>query len=222
MDNYKKKLRRWYDLTAERYDSWGGRAGESALGDRSKEIEQFNKILDRIKIESDSKILDVATGTGIYLIETLKRGGIGYGIDISQKMLDVFRKKIKNSKISQKVKELKTGDAAHLDYPANFFDIILCIGLFDYYDFPQVKLFLNEMKRVGKDECFFIVDFPNKKNKEVYLFQEKERSIGHEVYIHDFKDICQFLGKNGFNILLTKQAAVEILFLLQVRKNTSS
>ena len=217
MKQYKLKLKKWYDSTAENYDNWGENEGEFLVGDKDEEIKQFNKILDEIKINKNSKILDIGTGTGRFLIEAVKRFGVGYGIDFSSKMLNVFKKKINKLKISDKIIELKVGDALSIKYPDNTFDLILCMGVFDYYGFFDVKKFLDEMKRVAKNECFFIVDFPNKENKETFEFRNKERSVGHEVFIHEYKDICNFLEENGFNILITKKAEIEIQFLLEIK-----
>lgn len=214
MDRNTKKLKDWYEQIAERYDSWGTREGEFSAAPISEELIQFNKLLDKVKI-SDAKILDVATGTGIYLIEALKRGGVGYGIDISKNMISVLKKKIKDSPLASRV-NVRIGNAAKITFK-EMFDLILCIGLFDYYDFDEVKIFLQKMKKVAKKDCRFIVDFPNKNKEETYLFQEKERSIGHEVFIHDTQEIILFLKKEGFNILAKQDAGIEIQFLLKLK-----
>jgi len=219
MDNYKKKLKEWYNSIADRYDSWGERDKECAVGELTEEIKQFNKFLDLISISPNTKILDVGTGTGIYLLEILKRGGEGFGIDISDRMLDILRKKIEHTRKAKQINELKVGEAAKLEYPDNFFDIIICMGVFDYYHFNKVRIFLREMIRVGKNEAYIIVDFPNIHNKKVYEFQEKERSIGHEVHIHKTEEIIKFLKLCRLEILAKHNAGIEIQFLLKIKKN---
>src|SRR3989344_2813718 len=214
MDYYTKKLKDWYEQIAERYDSWGTRDGEFSVAPISEEVIQFNKLLDKVKL-SDGKILDVATGTGTYLIEVLKRGGVGYGIDISKNMISVLKKKIKNSHLESRI-NVKIGNAAEITFKERF-DLILCIGLFDYYDFDEVKVFLQNMKKVAKKDCQFIVDFPNKNKKETYTFQEKERSVGHEVFIHKPEEILSFLKKQVFNILAQQEAGIETQFLLKLK-----
>jgi ubiquinone/menaquinone biosynthesis C-methylase UbiE len=216
MDEYKSKLKEWYDKTASRYDSWGEREGETACGDFPEEIGKFNKLLKFVKLNPTSKVIDIATGTGNYLIEVLKKGGIGYGIDISGEMLKNFRKKIIKLGMENKIKELRGMDASNLKYPDNFFDFALCIGLYDYYDFEEVSIFLNEIKRVCKNNSFIIIDFPNKKTDKVYLFRDKERLVGHEVYIHDIDEIREFLKKQGFDIIAEMEAGIELQFLLKI------
>jgi len=209
MNKYRQKLKEWYDKTADRYDTWCEREGEFNSESTSIEIKKFNVLLDKIDITPDFKILDIAAGTGNYLIEALKHGGEGYGIDISENMLKV----LKNKNIKA-IKEIKIGDASKLDFDSNFFDLIICIGLFDYYDFKDIKIFLNEMQRVAKKECKFIVDFPNINNKKTFEFQEKERAVGHEVYIHKPEEIDKFLINLGFNILAKHEAGIEVQYLI--------
>jgi MPBQ/MSBQ methyltransferase len=218
MDPYKLKLKKWYDSTAERYDSWGDREGEYSSESKPIEIINFNQLLNLIEIKNNAKILDIATGTGTYLLEVLKRGGIGYGIDISSKMIDQLKRKIESRGLKNRMGKVITGDAEKLNFLDNFFDIIICIGMFDYYSLDQSKIFLKEIKRVLKRNGKIILDFPNKNNKEIYEFQKKERSVGHEVYIYEKTKLIEFLEKNNFKILKSKEAGIEIQFLLEIKK----
>lgn len=218
MKSYKLKLKEWYDQTAERYDSWGDREGEYSSESKPVEIISFNQLLDRIEIKNNAKILDIATGTGIYLLEVLKRGGIGYGIDISSKMIDQLKRKIELLGLKNRIRKIITGDAEKLNFVDNFFDIIICIGMFDYYSLAQSKVFLNEMKRVLKRSGKIILDFPNKNNKEVYEFQKKERSVDHEVFIYEKAKLIKFLEENNFKILQSQEAGIEIQFILEIKK----
>jgi len=218
MNSYKSKLEEWYDSTAERYDSWGSRDGEYSSESKSLEMAKFNEMLNLIKIKENTKILDVATGTGIYLIEALKRGGVGYGVDISEKMLEQVKKKIIKIELKGKIIKTIKGDAEKLPFPSDFFDIVICIGMFEYYPLVKVKVFLEEIKRVLKKEGYLIVDFPNKNNKKVYEFQKKERSAGHEIYIYEEGKINEFLKHMGFRIIKSHCASIEIQFLLKLVK----
>lgn len=216
MNSYKSKLEEWYDSTAERYDSWGSREEEYSSQSKSLEIAKFNEILSLIKIKENTKILDVATGTGIYLIEALKKGGAGYGVDISKKMLEQVKKKIIKFKLKGKIIRIIKGDAEKLPFPSNFFDVVICIGMFEYYPLGKVKTFLEEIKRVLKKEGSLIADFPNKNDKGIYEFQEKERSVGHEIYIYKGDKINEFLKHMGFRIIKSNCAGIEIQFLLKL------
>ena len=218
MNSYKSKLEKWYDSAAERYDSWGSRDGEYSSQSQSLEIVKFNEILNLIKIKENTKILDVATGTGIYLIEALKKGGVGYGVDISEKMLEQVKKKIIKIELKGKIIKTIKGDAEKLPFPSDFFDIVICIGMLEYYPLGKVKTFLEEIKRVLKKEGNLIADFPNKNNKKVYEFQKKEISAGHEIYIYEKSKISEFLKHMGFRIIKSNCAGIEIQFLLKLVK----
>ena len=214
MEKNKQKLRKWYNEIASKYDSWGTREGEFSASEASEEVYQFSKILDRVQIGKKDKILDVAVGTGIYLLETMKRGGEGFGIDISENMLAVLNQKNLGSSGENKVRGVCLADAAALPFHAGVFDLILCIGLFDCYDFNMIKIFLDEIKRVARTKCMFIVDFPDNNKKETLVFRDKERSVGHEVYLHASEEIESFLHQQGFGIMIKKEAGIEIQYLL--------
>lgn len=214
MDRYKQRLREWYDGIAKRYDTWGDREGEHAVVDVSHEVCQFQTILNSVHIGARDKILDVAVGTGIYLLEAIRRGGVGYGIDISRNMLAVLTEKIFLGRAKGKIGGLCLADAASMPFRERVFDLILCIGLFDYYDFEHITTFLDECKRVGRQKCKYVVDFPNREKKETRIFQEKERSVGHEVYLHTRGEIELFLFSQGFKVVVRRVAGIEVQYLL--------
>ena len=70
-------------------------------------------------------ILDVATGTADLAIATAKQlqPTLIVGVDISEKMLDYGRIKVKNAALD-KIITLKTGDAENLSFSSNTFDAI--------------------------------------------------------------------------------------------------
>lgn len=93
-------------------------------------------------------ILDVATGTGDFALEALAlHPERVIGVDISEGMLAVGRKKIAARKL-EGVVELKTGDSENLPFPDNFFDAV--IVAFGVRNFENLEQGLREMKRVLK------------------------------------------------------------------------
>ena len=66
-----------------------------------------NKLLGSITFASDSKVLDMATGTADVALQIAKEKGVEVtGADISEGMLDVGRVKVKNKKL--KVKKFRS------------------------------------------------------------------------------------------------------------------
>jgi len=73
---------------------------------------------------SPSIILDVATGTGDFAIESLKTGAQKViGVDISEEMLAVGRIKIKALGVDHRI-ILQSGDSEALEFADNLFDAV--------------------------------------------------------------------------------------------------
>ncbi len=205
----KKYLKKWYNKTAEKYDTWGGKPVAEQM---SAEMQGINKIL---KIKKGSTLLDVATGTGNYLLLAAKKGAACYGTDISPKMLKVAKRKAKKFK---NVKELQLADADSLPYKNNSLDWITCIGMLEYYPASHVKKILLEFRRVLKSNGRAIIDFPDKTDKEAKVFKRKSESVKTKVYLYDFKKIMKLLKETGFKIQKKQKRGFEIQVLL-VRQN---
>lgn len=94
------------------------------------------------------RMLDVATGTGDFAIEALSLNPDKVtGVDISEGMLEVGRKKLKERKLDTRI-ELRSGDSEKLPFEDNFFDAV--IVAFGVRNFENLELGLKEMLRVVK------------------------------------------------------------------------
>ena len=95
-----------------------------------------NRILDTALGRNAKRVLDVACGTGILFPFFLERGVEDItAIDLSERMLDVARRKIKDSK---QIK-LICSDAATYSYDGNF-DSILVYNAFPHFQDPDALL----------------------------------------------------------------------------------
>lgn len=93
-------------------------------------------------------ILDVATGTGDFAVETLKLNPDKViGIDISEGMLEVGRKKMKDRGYDSRI-EMLSGDSENLPFEENKFDAV--IVAFGVRNFENLEKGLSEMHRVLK------------------------------------------------------------------------
>ena len=93
-------------------------------------------------------ILDVATGTGDFAVEALKLNPDRViGIDISEGMLEVGRKKMIKRGLDSKI-ELLSGDSEKLPFEENKFDAII-VG-FGVRNFENLEKGLGDMLRVLK------------------------------------------------------------------------
>jgi len=109
---------------------------------RKKAVRQLAGKYDR------PDILDVATGTGDLSIAALKLNPAHItGIDISDKMLDIGRKKINKKRLSGLI-EMKHGDSENIQFSDNSFDIAMVA--FGVRNFSSPVDGLCEMHRVLK------------------------------------------------------------------------
>lgn len=203
------KLKIWYNKTAHRYETWGVRRGETLLGNREKELQTFKEMLPPLNKKT---VLDIGTGTGLYLSELAKYDCLCYGIDISEKMLEETERKFSDQKKRVFLREM---DAENLVFPDNFFDFVSCIGVMEYYNYTESLNILKEIWRVLKKGGKAITDFPDALSKEAFLFKEKEKSIGNEVFIRNIDSLNELISKAGFGIIKKSKAGIEIQFLLE-------
>jgi demethylmenaquinone methyltransferase/2-methoxy-6-polyprenyl-1,4-benzoquinol methylase len=138
------------------------------------------KLVNLIGINQPKFILDVATGTAdLAIAETRLQPDKIIGVDISEKMLDVGREKIKKYPNI----ELQTGDSENLQFPENTFDAVSVS--FGVRNFENVPAGLSEMRRVLKPNGkVFILEFSKPSN---WLVQK--------LYYFYFCNVLPFVGK---------------------------
>jgi demethylmenaquinone methyltransferase/2-methoxy-6-polyprenyl-1,4-benzoquinol methylase len=106
---------------------------------------QAVKLLEKSKPQL---ILDIATGTGDFALETLRlKPKQVIGIDISEGMLEVGREKISKRGLNHLV-QLQLGDSENIQFPDNHFDAITVA--FGVRNFENLEKGLAEMLRVLK------------------------------------------------------------------------
>ncbi len=138
------------------------------------------KILKKYKPKT---ILDVATGTGDFAIESLAvNPDKVIGVDISEGMLDVGKKKVLKMNLQDKI-TLQYGDSEAMPFEDNSFDAI--IASFGVRNFENLEKGLSEFNRVlKKDGVAIILEFSKPK---VFPFKQ--------VYSLYFKYILPVIGK---------------------------
>lgn len=112
------------------------------------DIRWRKKAIKQLARSKPKLILDVATGTGDFAVETLKLNPDKViGVDISEGMLEVGRKKMKDRGIDHKI-DLRLGDSENLPFEENKFDAV--IVAFGVRNFENLEKGLAEMQRVLK------------------------------------------------------------------------
>ena len=104
------------------------------------------KAINTLRKDQPKLILDIATGTGDFAIASLKLNPDKViGVDISEGMLEVGKKKMLNKRLSEKI-EMLLGDSESLEFEENKFDAV--IVAFGVRNFEHLEDGLTDMFRV--------------------------------------------------------------------------
>ena len=79
-------------------------------------------------LKKGMKILDAGGGPGRYTIDLAKRGYHMTLLDISDKELELAKRKIKQYRVGKFVDSVDLGSITELPYKDNSFDMVLCVG----------------------------------------------------------------------------------------------
>jgi len=142
-ESKKKQVEKMFDKIAFRYDFLNHFLSAGIdVGWRKKAIKKLRSL-------NPKSVLDVATGTGDMAILASKLLATEkiIGIDISEGMLDIGKKKIEKLGLQQRIELLK-GDSETIIFDDNSFDAVTVA--FGVRNFQDLELGLNEIKRVLK------------------------------------------------------------------------
>lgn len=112
----------------------------------------LRKLAKKIHVKSGQKILDVACGTGQWLMSAAALKALPSGVDISQKAIDTCRMNLPNA-------DLFCGPAEKLPFPDFHFDVVTCLGALEHFVDPHKALL--EMARVAQPTAKFLFLVPN-------------------------------------------------------------
>jgi ubiquinone/menaquinone biosynthesis C-methylase UbiE len=192
----------FYDRISKAYD---------LIADSSEHTAR-EKGLQLLAAAPGEKVLEIGFGTGHSAV-TLARGvgpaGRVYGIDISDGMLAVARKRAADEGVASRV-ELTLGDARHLTFAEGQFDAVFTsftLELFDEGDIPRV---LGEVCRVLR---------PAGRLGVVAMSREKAENVMTEVYVWLHRhfphfvdcrpiDVAAWLKPAGFTIVRLEKMAI--------------
>ena len=136
--NKKEQVEKMFDTISEDYD------GLNRVISFGSDLIWRKRVLKLILDKNPETILDIATGTGDLAIKFAKRSNARkiIGLDLSEGMLSIARKKVGNTPIKNTVKFVK-GDSESLTYDDNTFDAIT--GSFGIRNFEVLKKGLSEI-----------------------------------------------------------------------------
>lgn len=163
----------------------------------------FSSVRDRMvnftKAQKGSRILDVATGTGQQAFAFAKKGYDVVGIDISEAMINVAKKKNKYQNA-----KFEVADATDLPFEDNTFDVSSIS--FALHDMPLSigEKVLREMVRVTKPQGIIVIadySLPEDKISKflIYHFVSLYEAEYYKTFIKS--DLEALLHKNRIKIL---------------------
>ncbi len=130
------------------------------------------RTIKKLRSHSPKIILDIATGTGDFAVAASKIDDVKItGIDISEGMLNVARKKIAKKNLSEQIDFLKA-DSEDLPFNSETYDAAI-VG-FGVRNFENLNKGLSEILRVIKPGgVFYILEFSKPVStpfKQIYMF----------------------------------------------------
>lgn len=145
----KQQVTQMFDTISKEYD------GLNRVISFGIDVKWRKKVVDIVAQSHPDRILDIATGTGdlaINLAQTDAQEIIG--LDISDGMLEVGRRKIADKKLVDKIK-MVLGDSENLPFEDNSFDAITVA--FGVRNFETLEKGLSEILRVLKPQGTFVI-----------------------------------------------------------------
>jgi demethylmenaquinone methyltransferase/2-methoxy-6-polyprenyl-1,4-benzoquinol methylase len=119
------------------------------------DIKWRNKVVQLVADTHPKNILDIATGTGDLAINLTRTNATQIiGLDISEGMLEVGRKKILNKELHKTI-DMVVGDSENLPFDDSSFDAITVA--FGVRNFENLEVGLAEILRVLKPGGIFVV-----------------------------------------------------------------
>jgi len=131
-----------FDNVASDYDAWYTDIKGSFV-----DTVETGLAFKLIKVEKGMKVLDVGCGTGNFSIKLAKMGCDVTGIDISDNMLEIARKKAEAENLGIKFLHMDLND---LNFIENEFDAVFSMAAFEFVDDEDAPNALEGMLNVVK------------------------------------------------------------------------
>jgi len=226
LDKSRQQISRMFDDIAPKYDFLNHLFTLNRDKKWRREIVKYLKTLKK-----DFKIaLDIASGTGDLTLELFNLNPEKvFSCDISEKMLDVQRKKIKSDKLF-----IELADVQNLSYDSNSIDLAT-IG-FGIRNFDDMEKSLKEIHRVLNNEGVLVVleMFSRKKKDAFYLyFSRLMPKLGNKISksshaynylfnsVNNFYNVTEFIEvveKTGFKCIHSKNNFLGIVHSVYFQK----
>ena len=127
---------------------WGTAPKDWALYLEITFIPLYKKVISKSILSSQSHILDIGCGSGLFLRMAGAKGATSTGIDVSPELLEIARQR-------NPMAELLNQDMENLSFDDKSFDIITGFNSLQYAE--DITNLLKEIKRVLKDDGKLVI-----------------------------------------------------------------
>jgi len=153
-----------FDKEAINYDNWY----ETKIGKYADRVET-DCAFNLFPVKPGMHILDVGCGTGNFSLKLVQKGVSVVGVDISEEMLTLARKRAMQE---EKFIEFKKMDSQNLQFPDNYFDGVFSMATIEFI--PDPRKMIEEMFRVCKKGGSVLVGTINRESDWGRLYQDPE------------------------------------------------
>jgi cyclopropane fatty-acyl-phospholipid synthase-like methyltransferase len=163
---------------------------------------RMKNALDLVKPHlKDAKVLDVGCASGRFAFQMLQNGAAKvYGTDISAVAVEMGKKRGAELGLQNKL-EFSVTDVVQPNTPLPQVDLVTALGVIEYFDEKDMKVFLANLKTK-----YFLLDFPDvAKRKEFPTWQLRQIYIRRNnlpgVYLYTLAEFAKIAEPFGFKDL---------------------
>lgn len=191
------------------------RTGKSEL----RFISDYFTLAKRFKKEifnfNTSKILALGCGIGNYVVQLAEKGHFVTSIDISPKALDILRKRIKDTNLSENV-SIKLMNVENLDFKKSSFDYCYGVAILHHLDLAKA---IPVLKKVLKKNGELLFVEPTKYNYFVKKYRERTPDMRSDFEHPLSHDDIQLLKNNFSKVKISGCYFLQTLLPAFIRHN---
>jgi SAM-dependent methyltransferase len=119
---------------------WGARPDDWALSE-DQQVPTYEEALRHVALEPGQRVLDIGCGVGAFLRLVAARGAEPFGIDASESLLELARRRLPDA-------DLRVGEMENLPWDDGSFDLVT--GFNSFFFANDMVAALREARRVAK------------------------------------------------------------------------